>query len=54
MPVPFGRLALHTWSIDTTPLASALDAARREAFEALELRRVDFTRCFAQGPRPAT
>lgn len=49
MPVPFGRLALHTWSIDTTPLASALDAARRGGFEALELRRVDFTRCFAQG-----
>lgn len=49
MPPHFGSLALHTWSVDTTPLATALDAARRGGFDALELRRVDFMRCFAQG-----
>jgi sugar phosphate isomerase/epimerase len=43
------RLALHTWTLDTTPLATALDAARRGGYDALELRRIDFMRCFAQG-----
>src|SRR6185312_5125814 len=27
----FGRLALHMWTIDTTPLATALDAGMRNA-----------------------
>src|SRR5688572_23484362 len=43
------RLALHTWSLDTTPLADALRAAREGGWNALELRRVDFTRCFERG-----
>ena len=43
------RLALHTWSLDTTPLAGAIHAARTGGWNALELRRVDFTRCFDQG-----
>lgn len=43
------RLALHTWSLDTTPLADALRAARDGGFNAVELRRVDFTRCFDKG-----
>ena len=43
------RLALHTWSLDTTPLADALRAARDGGWNALELRRIDFTRCFEQG-----
>ncbi len=43
------RLALHTWSIDTTPLGAALAAARAGGFDALELRRIDFTRCFDAG-----
>lgn len=43
------RLALHTWTIDTTPLATALHAARWAGYDAVELRRVDFTRCFAHG-----
>ncbi|MBI3041654.1 MAG: sugar phosphate isomerase/epimerase [Betaproteobacteria bacterium] len=43
------RLALHTWTVDTTPLADALRAAREGGFNAVELRRVDFTRCFDQG-----
>ena len=45
----FGRLALHTWTLDTTPLATALDAARQAGFDAVELRRTDFKRCFEAG-----
>ncbi|MCF8475415.1 MAG: sugar phosphate isomerase/epimerase [Pseudolabrys sp.] len=45
----FGRLALHTWTIDTTPLATALDAAKQGGFDAVELRRTDFKRCFDAG-----
>jgi sugar phosphate isomerase/epimerase len=43
------RLALHTWSLDTTPLPDALRAARDGGWNALELRRIDFTRCFDDG-----
>lgn len=45
----FGRLALHLWTIDTTPLATALDAARQAGYDAVELRRIDFKRCFDAG-----
>lgn len=45
----FGRLALHMWTIDTTPLATALDAARMAGYDAVELRRTDFKRCFDAG-----
>src|SRR5262249_53386333 len=45
----FGRLALHMWTIDTTPLATALDAARASGYDAVELRRIDFKRCFEAG-----
>jgi 2-keto-myo-inositol isomerase len=45
----FGRLALHTWTIDTTPLGIALDAARKAGYDAVELRRTDFNRCFDTG-----
>jgi len=45
----FGRLALHMWTIDTTPLATALDAARQAGYDAVELRRTDFKRCFDTG-----
>jgi len=45
----FGRLALHMWTIDTTPLATALDAARVAGYDAVELRRTDFKRCFDAG-----
>jgi len=45
----FGRLALHMWTIDTTPLATALDAAREAGYDAVELRRIDFKRCFEAG-----
>src|ERR1700684_2088082 len=45
----FGRVALHMSTTDTTPLASALDAARVAGFDAVELRRTDFKRCFDAG-----
>jgi sugar phosphate isomerase/epimerase len=45
----FGQLALHTWTLDTTPLALALTAAREGGFDAVELRRTDFKRCYEQG-----
>jgi len=45
----FGRIALHTWSLDTTPLGEAMAAARAGGFDALELRRIDFVRCHEQG-----
>ena len=49
MPGKFGRLALHMWTIDTTPLATALDAAKQAGFDAVELRRTDFKRCYDAG-----
>ena len=49
MPDRFGRLALHMWTIDTTPLAAALDAAKQGGFDAVELRRTDFKRCYEAG-----
>ena len=45
----FGRLALHTWTVDTTLLAEALAAARDAGFDAAELRYLDFKRCREQG-----
>jgi 2-keto-myo-inositol isomerase len=49
MTEKFGRLALHMWTIDTTPLATALDAAKQGGFDAVELRRTDFKRCYDAG-----
>ena len=49
MSETFGRLALHMWTVDTTPLATALDAARKAGFDAVELRRTDFKRCYDAG-----
>ena len=43
------RLALHTWTLDTTPLAGVLRAANAAGWNAIELRRVDFTRSFEAG-----
>lgn len=43
------RLALHTWTLDTTPLAEALRVARETGWEAVELRRVDFVRAAERG-----
>lgn len=43
------RLALHTWTLDTTPLADVLRIVRKTAWNAVELRRIDFTRALASG-----
>ncbi|WP_185020780.1 sugar phosphate isomerase/epimerase family protein [Histidinibacterium lentulum] len=45
----FGRLALHTWTIDTTPLGEALEAIKSAGYDAAELRRTDFKRCYEAG-----
>lgn len=45
----FAGLALHTWSIDTTPLEQALLAAREGGCNAVELRRIDFVRSYERG-----
>ena len=38
------RIALHTWTIDTTQLADALRVANEAGYNAVELRHVDFLR----------
>lgn len=45
----FRGLAFHTWTVDTTPLEGVLAAAKAAGFDAVELRRVDFERCFSRG-----
>jgi 2-keto-myo-inositol isomerase len=45
----FGQLALHTWTIDTTDLKTALDAIGQAGYAAAELRRTDFKRCYDAG-----
>ena len=46
------RLALHTWSLDTTPLAQVLRVASETGWDAVELRRLDFRRAVEAGGRP--
>jgi 2-keto-myo-inositol isomerase len=46
------RLALHTWTLDATPLAEALAIARATGWDGVELRRLDFRRAEESG-RPA-
>lgn len=45
----FSGIALHLWTVDTTPLEAALAAAKSGGFDAVELRRVDFKRCQERG-----
>jgi 2-keto-myo-inositol isomerase len=49
VPHNFRGLALHTWTVDTTPLDQALAAAKTAGFDAIELRRVDFQRSAERG-----
>lgn len=42
-------LALHTWTLDTTPLADVLRIARDTGWDAVELRRIDFARAAEAG-----
>jgi sugar phosphate isomerase/epimerase len=53
MTHPFRGIALHTWTVDTTPLEGALAAAKAAKFDAVELRWVDFKRCEERGLTPA-
>jgi sugar phosphate isomerase/epimerase len=43
------KLALHTWTIDTTPMEICLDATAKAGFDAIELRRSDFVHCYEKG-----
>lgn len=45
----FKGIALHTWTLDTTPFPDALAAAKGAGFDAVEIRRVDFTRMHEKG-----
>lgn len=38
------HIALHTWTLDTTPLADALRIAREAGYNGVELRHIDFMR----------
>jgi 2-keto-myo-inositol isomerase len=49
VPHRFRGLALHTWTVDTTPFEQALAAVKAGGFDAVELRRVDFERCAKRG-----
>jgi len=42
-------LALHTWTLDTTPLARVLEITRETGWQAVELRRLDFARAAERG-----
>lgn len=46
---PFAGVALHIWTLDTTPFPDALRVAKEVGYDAVEVRRLDFTRMFAQG-----
>jgi 4-hydroxyphenylpyruvate dioxygenase len=43
------RFALHTWTLDSTPLPEVLRIARETGWDALELRAVDFERAAEAG-----
>lgn len=38
------HIALHTWTLDTTPLADVLRVARETGYNGVELRHIDFMR----------
>lgn len=44
MNILHNHIALHTWTLDTTPLTDALRVARETGYNAVELRHVDFMR----------
>lgn len=53
MTRPTARLALHTWTLDNTPLSDVVAVARATGWDAIELRRLDWTRARDAG-RAAT
>ena len=44
MNILHSRIALHTWTVDTTPLSDALRVAREAGYNGVELRHIDFMR----------
>jgi len=46
-------LALHTWTLDTTPLPQVLTAIRAAGWDAVELRRIDWERAAKAGQTAA-
>jgi 2-keto-myo-inositol isomerase len=46
------RLALHTWTLDTTSLDVVLRVAKQTGWNAIELRRLDFARAGQAGRSP--
>ena len=46
---PRHTLALHTWTLDTTPLGDLLRIVRETGWNAVELRRLDFVRAVERG-----
>ncbi len=43
------KLGLHTWTLDTTPLAGVLAIIKQTGWDGVELRRVDFLRALEAG-----
>ncbi len=43
------NIALHTWTLDSTPLADVLRIARAAGYNGVELRHLDFMRCRQAG-----
>lgn len=43
------RLALHTWTLESTPFAETLRIARDAGWNAVEIRRSDIMQCYRQG-----
>ena len=49
MQSKFAGVAIHTWTLDTTPLEQALAAIKQGGADAVELRQLDFKRCYERG-----
>jgi len=49
---PPARLALHMWTLDTTALPDVVAAAQATGWDAIELRRLDWTRAGEAGRAP--
>ncbi|HEY3065166.1 MAG TPA: sugar phosphate isomerase/epimerase family protein [Methylomirabilota bacterium] len=45
------RLALHTWTLDSTPLTDAVRVVKQTGWDGIELRRIDFRRAEEAGQR---
>jgi sugar phosphate isomerase/epimerase len=46
-------LALHTWTLETTPLADVLRVTKAAGWDGIELRRIDFARAAEKGQSAA-